>query len=282
MEEAVSHHVGKDVVRVQFIHARNSGFALADTQDETGVKELVVWGGLVANCAEHSLSELIDRQQSILTSVTYCPSWTKGGVLVRPKYWLGNRCGTAVFPNLADLAIRLEPSILPREYGWVMPGLRRLRLLHITQSIPQEESGEAVEAYLPNPAALQHWLDTTSPSSYSRRVLESSPCLESITIALASTAGRDQESSDWIRLVPPLPVPSAIQRLLLVAVCKPQGSCAMSVLTVNLISNIINFLGSGSWQQYEIKLPASRIDKLGLPEDFGKQALEGFNHELRC
>lgn len=105
--------------------------------------------------------------------------------------------------------------------------------------------------------------------------MESSPELESITIALASTAGRDQETLDWIRLIPPLPVPWKTQRLLLLAVCKPQGSCAMSLLTVNLIITITNFLGSASWQQNVLTLPASRVSKLGLPEDFDGQVLEG-------
>jgi len=260
-------------VKAQFINARNSGFVLPDTCDEASIEEIVVWGGLVANCAEHSLSEMVDRQSCMLKSVTYCPSWTKGGVLIRPKYWLGNRSGTAVFPNLRHLTIRLDPPILPQDYGWLTPALRTLRLLHVTQSILEDNQGADIEANMPSTAALQHWIDTSSLVSYSKRMLENSPELESITVALASTAGASQESLDWIRLIPPSPLSWDIQRLLLIVVHKPDGSCAMSVLTTNLVRNIMNFLGSSSWQRVIFKLQPDRIARLGLPKDFDNQAM---------
>jgi len=229
----------------------------------------------VANCAEHSLSEMVDQQRDVLNSVTYCPSWTKGGVLIRPKYWLGNRAGTAVFPSLSYLAIRLEPAILPRDYGWVMPALRRMRLLHIAQCVAQEDQGVDPEVCLPSRAALLHSLDTAAPTSHSRRVLETSPELESIIVALASTAVKSQESLDWIHLAPPRPVLWGVQRLLLLAVYKPHGLCPMSALTMNLVNNILNFLGSASWQRSILKLPAAQMAQLGLPEDFENRATCG-------
>lgn len=259
---------------VQFVHARN--YILPEDQDEASIEELVVWGGKVANCAEHILSEMVDRQRNLLKSVTYCPAWTKGGVLIRPKYWLGNRAGTAVFPRLTRLSIRLDPSIVPQDYGWIMPALQRLRLLHVMHSFPQEDlPGAQSETCLPDRAALECWLDTTVPSSYSRRVLEASPELQSITVAVATTAGESQDSLDWIHLAPPQPVSWDVQRLLFLVVSKPHFSCAMSVLTMNLVSNIIKFLGTASWRRSIFKLPSEQLAQLGLPEDFESRALEG-------
>merc|ERR1719443_2121063 len=155
-----------------------------------------------------------------------------------------------------------------------MPALRRLRLLHITRSMPQEEQ-EEVEACAPSPTALQHWLDVANPFSYSRRMLENSPELESITVALASTAWPSQESLDWIYLTPPCPVPWEVERLLLMAMHKPHGSCPMSILTPNLADNILNFLGSMSWQRSIRELPPAETARFGLSQDFSKCALEG-------
>ena len=53
--------------------------------------EVVVWGGIVANCAEDGLSLVIDQNAATLESLCYCPDRTKGGVLVRPKYYQGDR-----------------------------------------------------------------------------------------------------------------------------------------------------------------------------------------------
>jgi hypothetical protein len=190
---------------------------------------------------------------------------------------LGNRAGTAVFPNLTYLAIRLEPAILPQDYGWLMPTLRRLRLLHITQSslqVEQDQEAE-IEMCLPSSIALQPWIDISSPASYSKRMLENSPELESITVALASTAGQSQESFDWIQLAPPCPVAWEIHRLLLLAVRKPHGACAMSALTIDLVANILNFMGTPSWQRSFFKLLPDQMAQLGLPEDFENEALVG-------
>jgi hypothetical protein len=266
-----SEETAKDsITRIQFIHATNSGFlSVSEEQEGASVQELVVWGGLVANGAEQSLSQLVDGQSENLVSITYCPSWTKGGLLIRPKYWLGDRCGTAVFTRLTDLSIRLDPPILPKDYGWVTPALRRLRVIHTTKTMPEDDD-ESVEGCLPDRSALNQWLNMEAGASYCQCVLEASPNLESITISLASVAGASPEMLDWIHLLPPRPVPWQVQRLLYLAVHKPHSSCAMSLLTGNLLISILNFLGSSRWRQHVEKLSPSHLAKLGLPQDFDR------------
>jgi len=90
---------------------------------------LRVWGGIVANCAEHELSALVDENAASLRSVLYMPQRTKGGVLIRPKYYCGDRVGRTTFPVLKALAIRCSPALLPADYGWVTPALEELTIL---------------------------------------------------------------------------------------------------------------------------------------------------------
>lgn len=274
MADSATEDSKDETTKLQFINAKNSGFVLPEDKDELGIKELVVWGGFVGNCAEHSLSQTVDGQRNSLTSVTYCPSWTKGGVLIRPKYWLGNRSATAVFPSLTDLVIRLDPLILPQDYGWVTPALRRLRLLHIMQSAGQDDETEFdMGPQMPSQEALSR-LSPEDSAQYLQRILEASPELESVTIALASTAAPSQEWLDWLYIAPPRPVPWGIQRLLFIAVQKPHGECSLSVLPPNLVASILRFLGSMTWKRHVIKPSAMQLAEVGLAQDLEQWAPE--------
>merc|ERR1712039_1130895 len=132
--------------------------------------------------------------------MTYCPDRTKGGCLVRPHYYRGDRGGQATFPQVTDLAIRLEPVLLPTEYGWITPGLLRLRLLCVisTYAVPQGQY-VASRCRMPSRAALRRWLDKGLP----RKMLSTCPELESITIALCSTETIRRKQTDWIVILPP-------------------------------------------------------------------------------
>lgn len=101
----------------------------ASHDDNTPLHKLTVWGGMVANCSDSSLSKIVDTHAASLRSVLYKPDHTKGGALIRPKYHRGDRGGSQVFPALTDMAIRLWPSLQPQEFGWRLPALKQLTLL---------------------------------------------------------------------------------------------------------------------------------------------------------
>mmetsp|Transcript_80030 Transcript_80030/g.138912 ORF Transcript_80030/g.138912 Transcript_80030/m.138912 type:complete len:324 (+) Transcript_80030:83-1054(+) len=289
-----------------YCNAANYHFAPETVQAE----ELVVWGGMVANCAEDALSRVVDSSSQTLRSVTYCPDRTKGGVLIRPKYYQGDRSGRAVFSRLTDLAIRLEPALLPIEFGWTTPELQRLRLLCVISASDRsrdERGAGRGDFRLPHCGVLREWLGVEDNNCadavlmVGRRgavghlrdmILDSCPKLESITIAVCSTAcladqkEADRSETDWIVLLPPKPLPWSVHRLLLLPVVKPVVMLSkiaaadaspesratyrspLSTLTVNLIKHIITFLGRPHWEHQDRHIPASVAKRLGLPESF--------------
>jgi len=275
---------------LMYIHAENYDFR---SEDAGKIEQLVVWGGEVANRAEDDLSKVVDRSAGTLRSVTYCPDRTKGGVLVRPKYYRGDRGGEQVFPQLTDLAIRLEPVLLPREYGWITPGLRHLRLLCMTHGLQRsrDEYGGKPDFRLPNRRCIQAWLgqerQELERQSLPQELLASCPNLESITIALAAAEDEDYTGTDWFLLLPAKPVPWSVHRLLLLAVLKPSDSWAtvaqsggpsgadgtpagfsLSNLNVAHIDCILTFLGRPRWMIQDLELPAAARERLGLSEAF--------------
>ena len=112
-----------------FYDLGEQGYLRAATEAEPPLFRLVVWGGVVANGGEGILSCLVDNNSHTLQRVMYAPVRTKGGCLIRPKYYVGNRSGEQRFENLKELAIRADPGLLPRSYGWVTPNLNQLELL---------------------------------------------------------------------------------------------------------------------------------------------------------
>lgn len=292
---AVNYHFASDAVHAEV---------------QCTLQELVVWGGMVANCAEDALSRVVDCSAETLRSVTYCPDRTKGGVLIRPKYYQGDRCGRAVFPRLTDLAIRLEPALLPVEFGWSTPELQHLRLLCVISASDRsrDERGAGKGDFrLPHCDVLREWLGVEETRSATdamlmvgRRgaaghlrdmLLDSCPKLESITIAVCSTAcsadrkETDRSQADWIVLLPPKPLPWSIHRLLLLPVVKPVVTSdtaivkkfpeiqavyrsPLSNLTDNLIKLIVTFLGRPRWEHQDKHIPPAMAERLGLPDSF--------------
>lgn len=271
---------------VEYIHGDNHF-----SKPLGGVDKLVVWGGCVANCGESELARIVAENASRLRSVLYCPDRTKGGCLIRPGYHRGDRGLKMEFPELVDLAIRLSPPLAPESYGWITPKLRRLRLLCPITALQRSRDGGnrgTPDWKLPDSSALRHWLDVNKPNALPRVCLRSCPSLESITIALCSTAELDCAEVDWIEMLPPKHLPWSIYRLLLLAVMKPAQqhdavvkaqASPLSFLSTGLMNTVIAFLHRPSWEYREKTLPTPFIEKFSLPDEMCnlrcKQILDG-------
>lgn len=176
--------------------------------------EVVIWGGCVGNCAEHTLSRCIDGAAHSLRTITYCPDRTKGGVMVRPKYHLGDREGRQTFPSVESIGIRHQLGILPSDYGWDTPNLRSITL-YIEEPGPEEEL-----SYLSGYGTHQ-WIDTElNPKNLligSKKVVDITIC------SWRQTEEEGLQIRDLLEMHPPgtVVVPWHIHRLLLLPVLKP-------------------------------------------------------------
>lgn len=257
-----------------------------------------MWGGCVNNCGEHTVSGVVDRHAATLRRATYCPDRTKGGVLVRPKYYRGDRGGTAIFPVLTDLTIRLEPSVFPSRYGWITPALRRLRLVAVTRARGTWTHGgwgrlPAGEAHLPSREGLQRWVDPRH-DGWPERLLAACPLLESITIALGATEHGDAEDGadpdpafhgsdgrrcvDWVVLTPPPLSSRAALRAFALAMRRRGPECQPSEGHVDVVPLVIvrSFLGrSGSWSSRTIAIPEAAQAVLCVTKEFCEAGLAG-------
>jgi len=263
----------------KFIHAVNE----FDMDQHRPVSELIVWGGVVANCGEHTLSKIAFENAHILRSLVYCPDRTKGGALIRPGYFRGDRGFKMEFPKLTDMSIRLSPALLPEEYGWITPELRRLRLLCVIPALQRsrDDSGRGSPDFrLPGFKSVNKWLSVNTQNALSCALFTACPKLESITLVLCSTADSTCSQTDWIELLPPKPLPWNIQRLLLLPVLKPvehikdagdARTCdrsPLSSLVPNITQMIFAFLGRPRWQYKDHAVPMSTMGELGLPDGF--------------
>merc|ERR1711879_548157 len=115
-------------------------------------------------------------------------------------YFRGDRSSTLEFPWLTDMTIWLTLYGLPKEYGWVTPELRRVRLLSRCRMSEDE--------FQRDQDALQRWLDVDA--GYPCDLFADCLKLESITISKCSGAeeqGSRTTQIDWFELLPPQPLP---------------------------------------------------------------------------
>ena len=183
------------------------------------IDEIVVWGGCVANCGEDQLSNLVDNHAKGLRSIVYMPHRTKGGLLIRPKYYRGDRAGRQVFPNLERMAIQLTPALHPFEYGWDTPALCELTLLIDTStwtSAREPSARDYVKRALRNVVALH------DEGSYVRKLHAKCPQLDRVNLEVCR---RDDEQRTRVRLLSVLTpkdhVPWGVLRLLKLVETKP-------------------------------------------------------------
>jgi len=261
----------------KFVHRDNDFSPRKDNSlNALPVNELIVWGGVVANCGEDNLSSLVFKNSEILETVVYCPDRTKGGCLIRPGYFRGDRSLELEFGKLRDLSIRLSPALLPQEYGWITPELRHLRLLSVITALQCSRDGGnrgTSDSRLPDCHSLRRWLSVSTKDDLPCALLAACPKLESITIALCSTADTQCTQTDWIELLPPKPLPWSTQKLLLLPLLKPasqnKGAVSpLSSLCLNIVKIIFAFLGRPRWQYRDHEVPVSIVEGLGLPPAF--------------
>jgi len=182
------------------------------------LKELVVWGGCVANCGEDSLSRLVDSRHAQLQSVVYAPATTKGGVLIRPKYHAGDRGGQQDFPKLDRMAIRLLPGpLLPWQYGWRTPALSELTLL-----IDPWDLHAGYEAARTR-RVLASWLRRAElpEGSTDDELRANCPQLRRVHVALCHGLDATRAQTRLLTLSWPRRTPWAVERLLHLVATKP-------------------------------------------------------------
>jgi len=176
------------------------------------LQDLIVWGGVVANCGEHTLSDLVDRHASTLRSLIYMPNRTKGGVLIRPKYHLGDRGGVQLFPNLERMAIRLTPQLGLAEYGWITPALTELTLLFDWNNLGRANVK----------SALLSVIATQDPASYVRKLAVKCPQLRQVHVDICQESDEMRKQTRLFSIVTPKErTPWDVVRLLYLVATKP-------------------------------------------------------------
>merc|ERR1719499_476488 len=70
------------------------------------IRSITVWSGVVANCGESSLADMVRESSHCLESLLYYPRRTKGGTMLRPCY--SDREGACDFPKLRHIGMRWE------------------------------------------------------------------------------------------------------------------------------------------------------------------------------
>ena len=176
--------------------------------------------------------------------MVFFPDYTKGGKLVRPKYYKGNRDGRATFPVLNFMAINAVVGN-PFRYGWDMPSLRDLVFL-------ARDGGFDNASTLQN-IALKKFLD----------IRIHCPLLDRIYFRKSSPSfnGRDEE---WLPLTLDAPQPLLMDAYTVLIVHGPCGAdwsqarvilaargtssssdCLISKLPYNVLQYIVQFMGRG-------------------------------------
>jgi len=104
---------------------------ISSSRSVVGVENIIVWGGNVFNCGEDELSRFVYQNKDSLLSFTYLPIKTKGGEMLRPFYFRGDRIGKCLFPNLCELRMPLfnYSTFSPLNWGWITPVLRSLCMI---------------------------------------------------------------------------------------------------------------------------------------------------------
>jgi hypothetical protein len=141
----------------------------------------VVWGGGVYNHGEDDVSKFLHFHRANLTSFTYFPEQTKGGVMVRPRYFVSDRAGRCEFPALLQLTMPLIAGVHGKSL-WITPRLKTLTLL----AEPQHVNDNAEWFQM----CVGDWLNWTSDCT---KVLADCPELDEIVIAEACAKETWQE-----------------------------------------------------------------------------------------
>eukprot|EP01102_Stenamoeba_stenopodia_P000611 TRINITY_DN10589_c0_g1_i1.p1 TRINITY_DN10589_c0_g1~~TRINITY_DN10589_c0_g1_i1.p1 ORF type:complete len:364 (+),score=74.11 TRINITY_DN10589_c0_g1_i1:165-1094(+) len=166
------------------------------------VKELVFWGGNFLNCQEDDAAYLVDHNALVLEKLTYFPNGTKGGALIRPKYYRGDRTSVVLFPKLVELSIPLHTGAYNTYvWGYNAPSLKHIQLL-IDPKYGEER------------AARSKWRIANKAPAIA---LKSYPKLRDITAVVSMEKDTTRVRTPWAVLHTPRRSPWEVLRLLFIA-----------------------------------------------------------------
>jgi hypothetical protein len=192
--------------------------------------KVVVWGGCVANCAEDSLSEAVYDIRDRIISFLYFPSRTKGGVVMRPLYFKGNRNGSCVYPNLRNLTLPLlrysSLSFSVKSFGYEVPSLEHLAFI---------TSDSRIESISPE------WTDLSIPE----RILIEHPRIKSIQIVFGLFS-KPMVMNPIISFYPPQMLGWEVCRVLFLGIRQQHDNSPFAKLSSDLLRMIIGMINH-SW-----------------------------------
>eukprot|EP01036_Dinobryon_divergens_P029246 gene29246-38315_t len=178
----------------------------------------------------------------------FVPEKTKGGVLVRPKYYNGNRAGRAQFPALNFMAITAEARN-PYKWGWDTPSLTDLVI------VARDERFDSA-ASLSN-VARTTFLDIRKHSPLLQRIYfrRTAFCFDNgdkewlpLTLGAGIAPSRLMDAFTVLAIHGPCGADWSQVRVILAARGRSTRSdCLISKLPYNVLQYIVQFMGRGNF-----------------------------------
>eukprot|EP01102_Stenamoeba_stenopodia_P007415 TRINITY_DN2074_c0_g6_i1.p1 TRINITY_DN2074_c0_g6~~TRINITY_DN2074_c0_g6_i1.p1 ORF type:complete len:368 (-),score=73.87 TRINITY_DN2074_c0_g6_i1:56-1015(-) len=177
-------------------------------------RELVFWGGDFLNNSEFNTSLIVHRCALVLERLSFLPRYTKGGAMIRPKYYEGNRTSIVHFPRLTHLSIPFHTYVEnPFEWGYDAPSLKHIELLIDPEHVSISESAYYFHDY------IQVW---QRPDKVPTALLAHYPELRDITAVIARVDDKTRTRIPWAILHTPRRESWDVVRLLFIAFHKEQ------------------------------------------------------------
>jgi hypothetical protein len=230
---------------VLVVHMMNNGFRMENGYEPSPSKEtdVTIWGGDLFNCGESDVSRLVFERREHLKRFVCIPQNQnqnhKGGRMIRPHYYRGDRTSTMTFPSLKTLGY-YEDRGTPQDARWLAPNLETL---YVFQGPRYENSSMRI---------LDRWAVKTGDRGLPQRVLEESPNLKEIVFCAKPDFSVPFQFQTRRRLVAPSSMPAGSLRVLGVAIKKENAeTCPMAMLPAGVMSHIVDFCHSPHWKTFD-------------------------------
>ncbi|CAB9529967.1 expressed unknown protein [Seminavis robusta] len=230
----------------------NGGFESSTATDVT------IWGGNLWNCGEHSASKLVQSRRKHLQRFIYLPEAHKGGRMVRPHYYRGDRGATMDFPSLQVLGY-YEDLGTPADVKWIVPNLKTLLVFC---GVHRAWLGDYVDRWSVQPA------NPPPPRrrqfrNLLQRIQEQCPDLEEVLVCAAPDYDVPEKIEVVRKLTPARPAPWECLRLLEVAVRKPQAGdlCFISQMPEAVMDLIVGYFHAPKWKQEDFAVDKDEEDE---------------------
>ena len=189
--------------------------------------EIIFWGGFYLNCEEDFASAIVHNNADTLKHLTYFPGRTKGGCMIRPLYFQGDRGGKVLFPVLESISMCLHTGV-GNLYGWgyIAPQLNTIDLL------------------IDPLHGLSYHADWPYVRGVPVTLLGHYPKLERIRAFIAAEDDtRERKKHLWAVLNTPKKCSWDVKRVLLIGAMKEDSAtCILASLPLELIALIVEFL----------------------------------------